>query len=172
MVSVDGAATYHKAAFNMSVNRTWDSFVTYRNGSDVWAHDFGTYSECIPGYEAGNGAHANAARTAVTSQPTMTYRFVDGGLTEKLGPPVTFSGLPVPFCNPTRQNLRFIGITVYAGSQLVLADGTHLVTTMYPECAPGAPRNGGIHLFSSADGYNFTHLSNVARQSDNRVRQL
>ena len=33
--SVDGAATYHKA-FNMSVNRTWDSFVVYRNGSDTW----------------------------------------------------------------------------------------------------------------------------------------
>jgi hypothetical protein len=169
--SVDGAATYHKAAFNMSMNRTWDSFVTYRNGSDVWAHDFGTYHECIPGQTA-NGAHATADGTAVTSQPTMSYRFVDGQLTEKPGPPVTFSGLPVPLCGAggnDGKDAAFVGMTPYAGGQLVLPDGTHLVTTMYPACAPGKPRDGGISLFSSDDGYNFTFRSNVARQSDSRT---
>lgn len=156
------------------MNRTWDSFVTYRssNGSGVWAHDFGTYNECIPGQTL-NGAHANAARTSVTSQPTMTYRIVDSCLTEKLGPPVTFSGLPVPFCEAggnDGRNPRFVGMTPYAGGQLVLADGTHLVTTMYPSCAPGTrSRNGGISIFSSADGYNFTFVANVARQSDSKV---
>ena len=42
--SVDGAATFHRANFNQSINRTWDSFVVYEGGTDdVWAHDFGTY---------------------------------------------------------------------------------------------------------------------------------
>ena len=39
-----------------------------------------------------------------------------------------------------------------AGGQLVLPDGTHLVTTMYPICAPGKPKDGGIRLFSSPKG--------------------
>jgi hypothetical protein len=167
--SVDGAATFHRANFNQSVNRSWDSFVTYAAGTqDVWGHDFGTYHECIPG-QSMNGAHAT--QTSVTSQPTMTYKFEGGQLTEKEGPPVTFAGLPETMCGAPKDDPAFVGMTTYAGGQLVLDDGTHLVTTMYAACVPGQPRNGGIHLFSSpkGDGYNFTFRSHVARQSDNRV---
>ena len=57
----------------------------------------------------------------------------------------------------------------YAGSQLVLPNGTHLVTGMYTGCPPpGYVRNGGIHLFRSDDGYTFTFVSHVARQSDEK----
>lgn len=140
--------------------------MTYAEGTaGVWAHDFGTYHETIPG-QTRNGAHAT--NTSVTSQPTMGYSFVNGQLAEKPGPPVTFSGYPEPLCGPPKDDPAFVGMTPYAGGQLVLDDGTHLVTTMYAACAPGKPRNGGIHLFTSpkGDGYNFTFKSHVARQSD------
>ena len=156
--SVDGAATFHKAEFNMTVNRTWDSFVTYRNGSDVWAHDFGTTGECI--------RPATATATSLTSSPTTTYRVEGGQLTSSPGPVVTFSGLPEPLCRPPKADPKFF-FTVYAGGQLVLADGTHLVTGMYTVC-PGGKRNGGIHMFSSKDGYSFEFVSHVARQSDQK----
>ena len=167
--SVDGAATFHRADFNQSVNRSWDSFVTYEAGTEaVWGHDFGTYHECIPGQPM-NGAHATP--TSVQSQPTMAYKFEGGQLTQKPGPPVRFAGLPEPLCGPSKADPAFVGMTTYAGGQLVLNDGTHLVSTMYPACVAGQPRNGGIHLFSSpkGDGYNFTFRSHIARQSDSRA---
>jgi hypothetical protein len=153
--SADGAATYHKAQFNMSVNQSWDSFVVYDAGTpDVWGHDFGTYHECIPGHTL-NGAHATA--TSVTSQPTTTFKIVNGQLTQTLGgPPVTFADLTTPdapICGPPKDDPAFVGITVYAGGQMVLPDGTHLVTAMYPICAPGKTRDGNNEtptpLFSS-----------------------
>ena len=166
--SVDGGDTFQRARFNQSANRSWDSFVVVNGTDGVRAHDFGTYHECIPG-QTQNGAHATP--TSVVSQPTMSYRFVGGQLTETLGPSVSFGGLPAdePICGPPKDDPAFVGMTVYAGGQLVLADGTHLVTTMYPVCLPGKPRDGGIHIFSSSDGYNFTFVSHVARQSDNKI---
>ena len=166
--SADSAKTFHRAAFNQSVNRSFDSFVVYANGTAApWAHDFGTYHECIPGQYL-NGA--NSTSTSVTSQPTVTYTFVDGQLTEKPGgPQVTFAGLPEPFCPPPKDDPAFVGMTPYGGGQLVLADGTHLVSMGYGACAPGKPKNGGIHLFSSRDGYHFQFLSHMARQSDSKA---
>ena len=56
--SQDGAGTFHRAAFNQSANRSWDSFVVYGAGTaGVWGHDFGTYHETIPG-QYRNGAKA------------------------------------------------------------------------------------------------------------------
>ena len=68
--SVDEGTSFQPSPFNISCTQhptcAWDSFVTYRNSSGVWAHDFGTTGECL------RPDHANA--TSVSSHNgTMTY---------------------------------------------------------------------------------------------------
>ena len=69
-----------------------------------------------------------------------------------VGPNVTFKDLPYPLCAPPKADPTYF-FTVYAGAQMILPNGTHLVTGMYTGCPPPHyVRNGGIHLFRSDDG--------------------
>ena len=158
--SVDGGATFHRARFNQTRNRTFDSFATYTDGNATWGHGFGTVGEVLK--------PSTPTATSLESQPTMTYRFVDGELTEALGPPVQFRGLPEPICHPPKTDPTFY-FTLYASGHVQLANGTHLQTGMYSACpGPKYVRDNGIHLFSSADGYSYQFVGHVARQSDRR----
>jgi hypothetical protein len=143
--SVDEGTSFRPSLFNISCTQhptcAWDSFVTYRNSSGVWAHDFGTTGECLRPFQM------NA--TSISSQNgTMTYKIDQNQeLTTREGPNVTFQGLPYPLCSPPKADPTYF-FTVYAGAQIILPNGTHLVTGMYTGCPPpGYVRNNGIHLF-------------------------
>eukprot|EP00729_Bicosta_minor_P013783 gene13783-5951_t len=96
--------------------------------------------------------------TSVSSRNgTVTYAINgEGQLTATSGRPnVTFQGLPYPLCSPGHGAPGTL--TPYAGAQLILPNGTHLVTAMYTGCPPPTHvRNNGINLFRSDDGYTFT----------------
>lgn len=95
-----------------------------------------------------------------------------GQLTAEEGPNVAFHGLPTPLCSPPKADPTYF-FTLYAGAQVVLPNGTHLVTGMYTSCAaPTYVRDNGIHLFRSDDGYAFQFVSHVARQSDQKIWTL
>merc|ERR1712159_597880 len=150
--SVDGGKTFQHFSdqFNITTSSAWTSFATYTNASSGhrWAHSFAS-----PGGEV----IAGAGKTTFGVNHTFRYEFEPG--TSKLmrspGPPVVFSGLPVPICE---RNGYF---TPYASGHVVFADGLHLQTGMYTTCSPGHSSRV-IAAFTSKDGYEYQWISNVS----------
>ena len=85
--SVDGTAqfSFQPSLFNISVNRSWDSFITYNasaGASSVWAHDFGQRGEVL------RPVPSNATSLSSTNG-TLTYRInKQGQCSALLSPPL------------------------------------------------------------------------------------
>lgn len=159
VVSSDGARAFQHVTWNTSANISWTSFAQYTNATTGrrWCHNMGTHGEII---SAPN-------KTSFTSFATRSYEFVDGNMTQAVGPPTTWTGLPDPVCIRSGNKAAPGGyFTPYASGHIVLASGTHLQTGMYITCNPRHSQNIAMFRSAKGDGYNYEFLSYVAQSKD------